>query len=723
VRILLVDNYDSYTYNLFQLLAAVAGSEPTVLANDDPRLAAVDRLAAQCVVISPGPGRPHRVTDLGWGWELLDRRHDLPVLGVCLGHQAIALHAGARVDQRRARHGLIDRVRHTGAGLFAGIPQGFAAVRYHSLRVAEPVPADLMVSAWAADGTVMALTHRRLPRWGVQFHPESIASEHGVQLVGNFLALARAAGSATATATARPVAAVPRRAATAPVTTAPVTIRQPAPDAAAPDAAASGPGWRRDVTVLDAEIDTEAVFQDLYADARYAYWLDGADVAAGRSRFSFLGDADGPLAEVLSYRIGSGRVEVRRPDRPVGQETGGILDVLRQRLARRRLPPAGLPFDFAGGYVGYLGYEMKADCAPTTARRADTPDAVWIFADRLVAVDHLHRRTYLVALSIDDVGQHAARDWLAATATRLRAVPSSVRPGPSDKPSAPDAGTDLWRWVTPARGRSHYLADVDAARTQLRRGESYEICLTNQLRLPPVADPLAYYRTLRRINPAPYAAYLRLDDVAVASSSPERFLRIRPDGRVDSSPVKGTSARADDAAEDDRLRRTLASSAKTRAENLMIVDLLRNDLGRVCEVGSVRVPRFLATETYPTLHQLVSTVEGRLRPSISAVDCVRSCFPGGSMTGAPKLRTMEIIDRLEQRARGIYSGALGYFALGGGADFSIVIRTAVLTGDGVTIGTGGAIVLDSDPADEYAETMLKARALLVAYRSATRSVR
>ncbi|MFV2107148.1 aminodeoxychorismate synthase component I [Micromonospora sp. LOL_015] len=723
MRILLVDNYDSYTYNLFQLLAAVAGSEPTVLANDDPRLAAVDRLAAECVVISPGPGRPHRVTDLGWGWELLDRRRDLPVLGVCLGHQAIALHAGARVDQRRARHGLIDRVRHTGAGLFAGIPQDFAAVRYHSLRVAEPVPADLMVNAWAADGTVMALTHRRLPRWGVQFHPESIASEHGAHLVGNFLALARATGPVTATAAARPVAAVPRRAATASV-----TPRQPTPDAAAPDpapsdAGASGPGWRRDVTVLDAEIDTEAAFQDLYADARYAYWLDGADVAAGRSRFSFLGAADGPLAEVLSYRIGSGRIEVRRPDRPVEQETGGILDVLRQRLARRRLPPAELPFDFAGGYVGYLGYEMKADCAPTTARRADTPDAVWIFADRLVAVDHLRRRTYLVALSIDDVGQRAARDWLAVTATRLRAVPSSVRPGPFDRPSAPDAGTDLWRWVSPARDRSHYLADVDEARTQLRRGESYEICLTNQLRLPPVADPLAYYRTLRRINPAPYAAYLRLDDVAVASSSPERFLRIRPDGRVDSSPVKGTSARANDADEDDHLRRTLASSPKTRAENLMIVDLLRNDLGRVCEVGSVRVPRFLATETYPTLHQLVSTVEGRLRPSVGAVDCVRSSFPGGSMTGAPKLRTMEIIDRLEQRARGIYSGALGYFGLGGGADLSIVIRTAVLTGDGFTVGTGGAIVLASDPADEYDETMLKARALLVAYRSVTRSVR
>ncbi|WFE28060.1 aminodeoxychorismate synthase component I [Solwaraspora sp. WMMD791] len=705
MRILLVDNYDSYTYNLFQLLATVAGSEPTVLANDDPRLAAVDRLDTQCVVISPGPGRPHRVTDLGWGWELLDRRPELPVLGVCLGHQAIALHAGARVDQRQPRHGQIDRIRHTGDGLFTGVPQGFAAVRYHSLQVSEPLPADLAATAWAADGTVMALAHRRLPRWGVQFHPESIGTEHGARLIANFLAMALPA--------------------------APPPPPVPAPPPGTRRVVTGGPRWRRDVTVVDAEIDTEAAFLELYADARYAYWLDGADVAAGRSRFSFLGDATGPLAEVLRYRVGSGRIEVHRAGRPARQEPGGLLDLLDQRLARRRLPAADLPFDFAGGYVGYLGYEMKADCGPTTARPADTPDAVWIFADRLVAVDHLRRRTYLVALSVDDAGRRAARDWLAGTAARLRQLtPPDPGPGrlpsgavPSHPPPVPGSGSDPQRWVTPARERGRYLTDVEAALTELRRGESYEICLTNQLRLPPVPDALRYFRTLRRINPAPYAAYLRLDEVAVASTSPERFLRIRPDGRVDASPVKGTAARGGDPGHDEQLRRSLTTSAKTRAENLMIVDLLRNDLGRVCEVGSVHVPRFLATETYPTVHQLVSTVEGRLRPSASAVDCVRSCFPGGSMTGAPKLRTMEIIDRLEQQARGIYSGALGYLGVDGGADLSIVIRTAVLTGDAVTIGTGGAVVLDSDPADEYDETMLKAQALLVAYQLATRSVR
>ncbi|WP_326553166.1 aminodeoxychorismate synthase component I [Micromonospora sp. NBC_01813] len=720
MRILLVDNYDSYTYNLFHLLAVAAGSEPVVLANDDPRLTAVEQLDVGCVVISPGPGRPQQLTDLGWGWELLDRHPGLPVLGVCLGHQAIALHAGAQVREQLPRHGHLDEVRHDGDALFAGMPQRFTAVRYHSLQVVEPLPAELAATAWAADGTVMAVRHRRLPRWGVQFHPESIGTEHGLALARNFLALAADSGPVGGR---RPPVATPAPAPAGPSESAP---------APGPPSVPSVGGWHRDVAVIESEIDTEAAFLQLYAGSPYSFWLDGSDTADGRSRFSFLGDAAGPHAEVLRYQVGSGRVEVARPDGSTGFEPGTIFDVLDRRLADRRLAADDLPFDLGGGYVGYFGYETKADCAATTARLADTPDAVWMFADRLIVVDHQRRRTYLVALSAAaapaaevpaaDTGRAASRAWLTATATTLRHL-AATRPEPLPEPLAPTADAQLGRWAVPARDRPRYLADIDAALRQLRRGESYEICLTNQLRLPAIEDPLAYFRVLRRINPAPYAAYLRLADVAVASSSPERFLRIRRDGTVSSTPIKGTAARGADPRHDDELRRGLTDAPKTRAENLMIVDLVRNDLGRVCEIGSVEVPRFMATETYPTVHQLVSTVQGRLRPATSPVDCVRACFPGGSMTGAPKLRTMEIIDRLEGEARGIYSGALGYFGLTGGADLSIVIRTAVATGDGVTVGVGGAIVLDSDPADEYAETMLKARALLTAYQLATRSVR
>ncbi|GAP33448.1 aminodeoxychorismate synthase component I, partial [Nocardia seriolae] len=270
---------------------------------------------------------------------------------------------------------------------------------------------------------------------------------------------------------------------------------------------------------------------------------------------------------------------------------------------------------------------------------------------------------------------------------------------------------------TLGRDRNQYLADIAECQRQLHLGESYEICLTNKLHMLFQDEDSLFYRRLRRGNPAPYSALLRLGDVTVFCSSPERFLRIERDRTVTSKPIKGTAARDADPVRDAEIAAALASSAKTQAENLMIVDLLRNDLSRVCEVGTIKVDPYLAVESYETMHQLVSTIRGRLKDDVSALDCVRQCFPGGSMTGAPKLRTMEIIDGLETEARGVYSGALGYFGLSGGTDLNIVIRTAVRAGDSWTIGAGGAIVLDSEAEEEYEEMLLKAAAALRAWRA------
>jgi para-aminobenzoate synthetase len=375
----------------------------------------------------------------------------------------------------------------------------------------------------------------------------------------------------------------------------------------------------------------------------------------------------------------------------------------------------GLPFDFTGGYVGYFGYETKADCGSPNRHRAETPDACWLFADRLIAVDHQEGFTYAVCVAEDTPqATREATDWLDGALAQLTFVGADPQPLPPAPVSAePDLGA-AEPWLV--RDRDTYLADIEACARELHAGTSYEICLTNAARLPAPPDAYDFYRVLRRVNPAPYAAFLRFGDLDVASASPERFLRITRGGVAEARPIKGTAPRGSTPQEDAALRDALAADAKTRAENLMIVDLLRNDLGRVCRTGTVRVSRLMATETYATVHQLVSTVEGRLRPETDAVDCVRACFPGGSMTGAPKLRTMEIIDTLETEARGVYSGALGYLGCSGGADLNIVIRTAVLADGLMHLGAGGAIVLDSDPAAEYDEMLLKTAAQMRALR-------
>ena len=260
------------------------------------------------------------------------------------------------------------------------------------------------------------------------------------------------------------------------------------------------------------------------------------------------------------------------------------------------------------------------------------------------------------------------------------------------------------------RPRERYLEEIEECGRLLAEGETYEVCLTNAVEIDLAPDPLELYRTLRRVNPAPYASYIRFGDVAVLSSSPERFLRIDRDRRVEAKPIKGTSRRGASPAEDARLAERLRTDDKNRAENLMIADLLRNDLGSVCEVGTVQVPSLMAVESYETVHQLVTTVRGLLREGLGPLDCARACFPPGSMTGAPKRRTMQIIDRLEGEARGPYSGAIGWFGLGGACDLSVAIRTIVLDGSSTRIGAGGAIVALSEPEEEYEEMLLKARA-------------
>jgi para-aminobenzoate synthetase len=666
MQTLLIDNYDSFTFNLFQLLGEANGVEPIVVRNDEATWEELRRLSFDSVVISPGPGRPDVGSDFGVCAEAI-RRCEKPLLGVCLGHQGIGwVEGGEVIPAREPMHGRVVGIEHDGSPLFAGIHGPFEATRYHSLALAHPLPPTLREIA-TCEGVPMAVEHRTRPQWGVQFHPESIATPHGKRLLENFRDLTSPSGRGHV-------------------------------DFVRDSRTKSTPGSLTVLGVrrLDVFPDPEAAFVSLYGASESAFWFDSSRPGP-RARFSFMGDASGPLAEVITYERG-------------GDES--IFDYLSRRTAELRpakLPD--LPFEFDCGFVGYLSYELKAECRYTSPHESEHPDAAFLLADRVIAFDHEEECTYLLCLHRPDE-EEAAEAWLDATNRRLTALRAGeesgigphlqVGPIPDSSPST----------LSLNRSRTQYLEDVETSLDHLLAGDSYEICLTNQLSLDIDAEPLALYRRLRRANPAPFSAYLRFGDLAVLSSSPERFLRVSRDGEAEARPIKGTSRRGATPAEDAQLAAALAADEKNRAENLMIVDLLRNDLGAVCEVGSVAVPRMMAVESYETVHQLVSEVRGRLRPGTSTLDAVRSCFPPGSMTGAPKKRTTEILDALEGSARGVYSGAIGWFGLGGGADLAVAIRTIVLADGRATIGAGGAVVLQSDPEREWEEMLLKAAAPL-----------
>lgn len=348
---------------------------------------------------------------------------------------------------------------------------------------------------------------------------------------------------------------------------------------------------------------------------------------------------------------------------------GDPFDALRELLARQR----GLS---GGAVAGYLGYGLKrhVETLPETARDdLSLPDCVLA----------LYRRIY----------EFDPRPLYAAAPPRLS------HPG---HPSAPSSFT-----------RPEYEAAVQHALDYIRGGDIYQVNLSQRFTVPNSEDPFDVYLRLRAASPAPFAAFMRYPSFAVLSSSPERFLRYRPRSRlIETRPIKGTRPRGPDRESDEALARELLSSEKDRAENIMIVDLLRNDLGRVAQVGSVNVTRLLQLESFAGVHHLVSTIEARLKEGCDVVDLLRATFPGGSITGAPKIRAMQVIDELEPVARGVYTGAIGYIKATGEMDMNIAIRTIVMKDGLAAFSAGGGIVADSVPALEYEETLHKAVGML-----------
>ena len=495
------------------------------------------------------------------------------------------------------------------------------------------------------------------------------------------------------------------------------------------------------------------IVDGLHADPGF-WWLDSALETGRLGRYSFAGadpylrltaraDAEGtPVVEVDVARgvragldRGFHRVEADPIDyaRSLLPRADSLVYSTRTsgRSGNRRWHEvaglsAGLDLPFLGGAVGYFGYELAAVLEPRVRFRNDDdlglPDLSLAFVDRVLGYDHETERLWVFGLGFGDASASDGAAPRETAVARSRHVVDDVAarvewilsegPTPARPDTRPVRLPELA--IESTVDASGYAKAVDTVLQEIASGNVYQANFSQRLTVDVSSPPFDLYRALRRQNPAPFAAYLSLPGATILSSSPERFLRVDDVRRVESRPIKGTRARGTDPDEDERLARDLAASVKDRAENMMIVDLVRNDLGRVCAPGSIDVPELMKVETYAAVFQMVSTVTGELATGRDAFDLVRATFPPGSMTGAPKLAAVELLEELEIVRRGVYAGALGYFDVRGGLDLSVVIRTIVHDGTHAHLHVGGGIVADSSPEAEYLESLDKAKAPLAA---------
>ena len=421
--------------------------------------------------------------------------------------------------------------------------------------------------------------------------------------------------------------------------------------------------------------DASTVFSAVYGGRDDVFWLD-----SGPSGMSYLGAGE-----------------------PVPVDAATVWDVLRA-VPRPSSVDGGGPA-FRLGLVGWLGYELREQTTGAHVTRTSRyPDAAFLRVDRAIAIDGATGEAELLALGADWSGELG--QWRDEVGRLARAAAKSA-PRPPHASAQPGIG----RWRD---SDARYLANIASCQRAIRDGEAYQLCLTTEFEVAGAFDPLAVYLAVRASSATHHGALIRIGGVSLLSASPERFLDIDPAGVVATRPIKGTRPRGADPVADAALAAELRASEKERAENLMIVDLMRNDLARVCELGTVTVSQLLEVESYPHVHQLVSTVTGRLATGRSPIDAIEACFPAGSMTGAPKIRATELLDGIERRARGLYAGAFGYVGFDGRVDLAMSIRSIVLDAQGATVGAGGGITALSVPEEELAEAKLKAAALLAA---------
>ncbi len=476
------------------------------------------------------------------------------------------------------------------------------------------------------------------------------------------------------------------------------------------------------VEEISTSLTAPQVFE-LIKDAPYSFFLDSGMDPPKLGRFSFMGKS--PFLVMQSRGSEIALVQGNEPE----VQQGNPFDVLGRLLEKYRLAngpahcPAPVPF--LGGAVGYLGYDLChfIERLPSTARDdLNLPQSYFAFYDAVLAFDHLEERVYLVSTGFPELEEgrrlrrarmrlEEMKDWIYSRHSGIASpsLPVILRSDRENKEILLESN------FTP----EGYIEAVRRVRKYIASGDVFQVNLSQRFEADLGVPPWELYRRLREVNPAPFASYLNLEGVTIVGASPERFLKVRQ-GLVETRPVKGTRPRGQSPEEDAALAQELLHSAKDRAENVMIVDLERNDLGRVCRYGTVKVNELAILETFPTVFHLTSTIIGHLSENKSNIDLLKATFPGGSITGAPKVRAMELIDEMEPTKRSVYTGSIGYLGFNGDLDINIVIRTFLVKEGRAYFQVGGGIVYDSDPEAEYQETMAKAKALIQALKLASR---
>ncbi|KAL1739726.1 ADC synthase [Schizophyllum fasciatum] len=740
---LLVDCYDSFTYNLASLFArAIPDCTIHIIKND--QLAFTDirpylhELSA--IIVGPGPGSPDNDADIGIVkdlWAVADA-DVVPIFGVCLGLQSLCLAYGATIKRLSAvKHGQLSFVEHSGTDIFEDV-RSINAVRYHSLHAELRSEGCIEPLAWADDAEngriIMAVKHVRRPYWAVQYHPESSQSSGGLEIVRNFWRLGQQ-WHARVGRKQLPLSINGR-----------TFLGEPWPCLRSSHRPASADAPRE--VIFDAihlpglSITRLCEVLGVHDETNPFVMLDSA---ARPGRWSIIGSMMSS-SPVIQYYADDAFVRITRDRRTEEEGLRGrpIWDWLTDYIRQRRAFGGRPEVPFWGGFIGCLSYEIGLQDLgvplPQSKATARHPDVNLVFLERSLAFDTLTETLYIQSIRTDD-GQWVADTSRTLQHLRTRLIELYHNTARKTSTSAPaEVQVHLPRKKT-------YVSRINEAKEHLYAGDSYELCLTARttIRVPSLPQPCSSwqrYKRLRQLNPAPHAAYIRLNPTTFISSSPERFLSCTrgPDPVCQLRPIKGTLRKGPGITRA-VAKRELAGSVKEVAENLMIVDLITHDLHHV--VGEdVRVVKFCAVEEYETVWQLVSVIEGRPSPKAILTPTwdlgtrvLRHSLPPGSMTGAPKKRSVEILQTLEDDPRGIYSGVFGYWCVSGASDWAVTIRSCYKhdgaigdaardTTDGLVgdsgleewvMGAGGAITALSEPEAEWDEMLLKLRGVLRAF--------